>query len=262
MTPRDQQLMNGGMVMTSATQPFIATAQGGQINSQGGMHIPVSTVTHTEGPAVPKKVYKMRSQFEGHTEHKTFGQQNVPPVVTAPEHNQIVNSESSERKESAVRMVPAPAPPPPPQYQDKDVMSPRMQPAPPPPPPPPPVMQIKEDSFDREKGMFTFTDKAGRARTVRIGKVVWPPPSFEEEKRTREVGRLEIDENVKQNLHERFSPKKQWKKPEAPKEEQKVNQKLLITDMNFFNMIQSISIRTKISLFSSLIILYVEGFGA
>ncbi|XP_078318920.1 unconventional myosin-XV-like isoform X3 [Crassostrea virginica] len=225
MTPRDQQLMNGGMVMTSATQPFIATAQGGQINSQGGMHIPVSTVTHTEGPAVPKKVYKMRSQFEGHTEHKTFGQQNVPPVVTAPEHNQIVNSESSERKESAVRMVPAPAPPPPPQYQDKDVMSPRMQPAPPPPPPPPPVMQIKEDSFDREKGMFTFTDKAGRARTVRIGKVVWPPPSFEEEKRTREVGRLEIDENVKQNLHERFSPKKQWKKPEAPKEEQKVSER-------------------------------------
>lgn len=69
--------------------------------------------------------------------------------------------------------------------------------------------------------MFTFTDKQGRARTVRIGKVVWPPPSMEQEKRAREVGRLEIDENVKQNLHDRFSPKKQWKKPEAPKEEQK-----------------------------------------
>lgn len=224
VTPRDQHQMNGGMLMTSSTQPFIASAQGGQINSQVGMgiQIPVSSVTTAEvgSSGAPKKVYKMKSQFEGHTEHKTFGQQNVAPVVnTASIQDQF--AESSERKESTVRMVSAPAPPPPPKYQDKEMMSPRMQPAPPPPPPPPPAMQITEDSFDREKGMFTFTDKQGRARTVRIGKVVWPPPSMEQEKRAREVGRLEIDENVKQNLHDRFSPKKQWKKPEAPKEEQK-----------------------------------------
>ncbi|XP_062594386.1 unconventional myosin-XV-like isoform X8 [Saccostrea cucullata] len=224
VTPRDQQQINGGMVMTSATQPFVVNAQGGQINSQGGMHIPVSAISTAEvsSTGVPKKVYKMRSQFEGHTEHKTFGQPSVAPIVsTAPTQGLTINTESSERKESNVRMVPAPAPPPPPQYQDNELTSPRMQSAPPPPPPPPPVLQTTEDSFDREKGMFTFTDKKGRARTVRIGKVVWPPPSHEEEKRAREVGRLEIDENVKQNLHERFSPKKQWKKPEAPNEEQK-----------------------------------------
>ncbi|XP_056017857.1 unconventional myosin-XV-like isoform X8 [Ostrea edulis] len=220
--PREQQQqINGGVGMASAAQPVVINAQGGQINSQPGMPIPISSVTtEVNSTGAPKKVYKMRSQFEGHTEHKTF----APETSTVPTQQALtVNTENSERKESNVRMVPAPAPPPPPQYQDKELMTPRMQsvPPPPPPPPPPPVMQTMEDTFDREKGMFTFTDKQGRARTVRIGKVVWPPPSFEEEKRTREVGRLEIDENVKQNLHERFSPKKQWKKPESPKEELK-----------------------------------------
>ena len=44
------------------------------------------------------------------------------------------------------------------------------EPPPPPPPPPPPV------EIDRERGTFTIRDKSGRARTIRIGKVVWPPP--------------------------------------------------------------------------------------
>ena len=102
---------------------------------------------------------------------------------------------------------------PPPLFADL----PRMAPAPPAPPPPPPpeIPQL----FDKDKGTFTFRDKKGRARTVRIGRVVWPPPQDTELKLKRDVGRLEIDEKVQRELHERIKP---MAKPEPPKVEKKV----------------------------------------
>lgn len=51
----------------------------------------------------------------------------------------------------------------------------------PPPPPPPPV------EIDRERGKFTIRDKSGKMKTVRIGKVVWPPPVEKEEKSNIQV---------------------------------------------------------------------------
>jgi hypothetical protein len=80
----------------------------------------------------------------------------------------------------------------------------------------------KEDTFDRRKGTFSFTDKTGRARTVRIGRVIWPPPSDGEQKETREVGRLEIDEKVERSLNDKMGGKKPWKKPEPEPEPQEV----------------------------------------
>lgn len=101
---------------------------------------------------------------------------------------------------------------PPPLFAD----TPRMAPAPPAPPPPPPP-QIPH-TFDSDKGTFTFRDRKGRARTVRIGRVVWPPPQEQETKQKRDVGRLEIDEKVQKELHERIRPPK----VEPPKVEKKV----------------------------------------
>lgn len=109
-------------------------------------------------------------------------------------------------------------PPPPVQFADQ---TPRMAPAPPPPPPPPPM--IKPDTFDHDKGTFTFRDRKGRARTVRIGRVVWPPPQDREEREIRDVGRLEIDEHVQRELDERMRPTTIMKKPDSPVVERKVS---------------------------------------
>ena len=182
----------------------------------GGINI--TQVENTSGQ--PKKVYKIKSQFEGRTEHKSFGQQN-----NVPSHDTgLTESQHSESHHDRMPLAPAP-PPPPMQFQDQDLISPRMQiKAPPPPPPPPPANVYKEDTFDRQKGTFSFTDKTGRARTVRIGRVIWPPPSDSGQKETREVGRLEIDEKVERSLNDKMGGKKQWKKPEPePQEVRKVS---------------------------------------
>lgn len=203
-----QNIVSPGSSMSSVgVSPFTRPQMNG-----GPPPVSVSgmTVSNVEnGSGQPKKVYKIKSQFEGRTEHKSFGQQNHVP------EEQKVHIDT-QLNESHSRMPISHAPPPPMQFQDQDLISPRMQvKAPPPPPPPPPPANIfTEDTFDRVKGTFSFTDKSGRARTVRIGRVVWPPIPDREEKQKREVGRLEIDEKVERSLNDRMGGKKQWKKPE------------------------------------------------
>ncbi len=58
-------------------------------------------------------------------------------------------------------------------------------------PPPPPLPNI--DIRDSQEP-FTIRGKDGRARPVRVGKIQWPPPQQEEEKRSISVGKLQIDE--------------------------------------------------------------------
>ncbi|XP_076459661.1 unconventional myosin-XV-like isoform X2 [Babylonia areolata] len=92
-------------------------------------------------------------------------------------------------------------------------------PLPPPPvPPPPPPMSTTPSGLeiDKEKGTFTIRDKEGRARTVRIGKVVWPPPTEGVHKKEVHVGKLEIDEKVAQGIENRIIGKKKWQKPPPP----------------------------------------------
>lgn len=194
-----------------------------QVNGIPNSGVPIGgiNITQAENPSgQPKKIYKIKSQFEGRTEHKSFGQQN-----NVPSHDTVL-TESQHSESHHDRMPLTPAPPPPMQFQDQDLISPRMQiKAPPPPPPPLPANVYKEDTFDREKGTFSFTDKTGRARTVRIGRVIWPPPSDNEQERQkekREVGRLEIDEKVERSLNDKMGGKKQWKKPEPEPEPQEV----------------------------------------
>jgi hypothetical protein len=92
----------------------------------GGINI--TQVENTSGQ--PKKIYKIKSQFEGRTEHKSFGQQN-----NVPSHDTgLTESQHSESHHDRMPLAPAP-PPPPMQFQDQDLISPRMQIKAPPPPP-------------------------------------------------------------------------------------------------------------------------------
>ena len=205
----------------------ISTLATGQQN--GPVTLPIMsavTTDQTTAGGAPKKVYKIKTAFEGRTEQKTFGQNNNVPPPTNSHIPLSITTDTEQRKESNVRMVPAPVAPPPMQFNDTAMESPRMvtaAPPPPPPPPPPPLIPTVSDG----SGTFTFRDKKGRARTVRIGKVVWPPPANDEQKEQREVGRLEIDENVKQNIDNRLTGKKQWKKPEVT-EEKKVRKLMFL----------------------------------
>ncbi|XP_060553902.1 unconventional myosin-XV-like isoform X5 [Ruditapes philippinarum] len=143
-----------------------------------------------------KRVFKFKHHYEKETVNANQGE--------AVAHRQV-----------------SPPPPPPIQFADQ---TPRMAPAPPAPPPPPPPPVIDADSFDHDKGTFTFRDRKGRARTVRIGRVIWPPPQDKEEKKVRDVGRLEIDEKVQRELDERMRPTNAINKPESPKPAKKVNE--------------------------------------
>ncbi|XP_076448222.1 unconventional myosin-XV-like isoform X2 [Babylonia areolata] len=89
---------------------------------------------------------------------------------------------------------------------------------PPPPPPPPPPMSTTPSGLeiDKEKGTFTIRDKRGVARTVRVGKVVWPPPTEESNKREVNVGKLEINENLAKGIEDRIVGTKKWQKPAPP----------------------------------------------
>lgn len=90
-------------------------------------------------------------------------------------------------------------------------------PLPPPPPPPPPANSAPMGlEIDKERGTFTIRDKSGKARTVRIGKVVWPPQAEEFHKQEVHVGKLEIDEKVAAGIESRIIGKKKWQKPQAP----------------------------------------------
>lgn len=171
-----------------------------------------------DGESKPKRVYKIKHHFEKNTETVNQNQSAVPPLIPAPELPQLA---SSLHTQSHTRQVThEPAPPPPAQFTD----APRMAPAPPPPPPPPPPVKDLSDHnvFDKDKGTFTFRDRKGRARTVRIGRVVWPPPVAKEEKKARDVGKLEIDESVQQEIVDAIKPLNQIKKPDTPRQEIKV----------------------------------------
>ena len=170
------------------------------------------------GESKPKRVYKIKHHFEKNTETVNQNQSAVPPLIPAPELPQLASSLHTQSHVRQITHEPAP-PPPPAQFTDTH----RMAPAPPPPPPPPPVREISgHNVFDKDKGTFTFRDRKGRARTVRIGRVVWPPPVDKEEKRVRDVGKLEIDESVQQQIDETIKPLNQVKKPDTPRQEIKV----------------------------------------
>ncbi|XP_072168442.1 unconventional myosin-XV-like [Diadema setosum] len=62
-------------------------------------------------------------------------------------------------------------------------------PPPPPPPPPPPQLVSKGGKT------IPMDDVKDRARTVRIGKIVWPPRKAEEQKQEVEVGRLQLEQS-------------------------------------------------------------------
>ena len=195
----------------------------------GSGSMSISMENHVaEGESKPKRVYKIKHHFEKNTEtvNQSQNQSSVPPLIPAPELPQLANSLHTQ---SHVRQVThEPAPPPPVQYTD----TPRMAQAPPPPPPPPPVIETSgHNVFDKDKGTFTFRDRKGRARTVRIGRVVWPPPVEREEKQKRDVGKLEIDESVQQQIDETIKPLNQIKKLDTPRQEIKVGLCLII-DLN------------------------------
>ena len=188
------------------------------INAQP-MSMTMSMENNVDGENRPKRVYKIKHHFEKNTETVNQNQSAVPPLIPAPEMPQLA---SSLHTQSHVRQVTHEPAPPPTQFAD---LTPRMAPAPPapPPPPPPPVNRSDHNVFDKDKGTFTFRDRKGRARTVRIGRVVWPPPVDKEEKQQRDVGKLEIDESVQRELDERIRPMHVIKKPDTPRQEIKVN---------------------------------------
>lgn len=204
-TSQNQQTRLAAPLPVSTTAPVAASASSVVVN--GTRQVPINFQTSeeheetTEGGA--KRVFKFRQHFEKET----------------------VNSRAVNAGQAREERVVSP----PPLFAD----TPRMAPAPPAPPPPPPP-QIPE-VFDQDKGTFTFRDRKGRARTVRIGRVVWPPPQEKEAKQQRDVGRLEIDEKVQRELHERIRPAAPV--PEPPKVEKKavsVNALQLLHHNNMF----------------------------
>ncbi|OWF46490.1 unconventional myosin-XV-like isoform X2 [Mizuhopecten yessoensis] len=201
MTPREQPV-NGSVASSFSTTQMLPVAG---INT-----------TQTNVGGVPKKVYKIRTQFEGRTETNEFKPaEHIPPLITANHDKSLqITEQNSESESHKVRQMTLPTlhPPPPPAFQDQSLVSPRM-PAMPPAPPPLPEIPLNGDSFNREDGTFTFTDKKGRARTVRIGRVVWPPPVEKESKSRPNVGRLEIDEGVASSIEEQVGARTQQKKP-------------------------------------------------
>ena len=164
------------------------------VSASRDLPITVQTTQQELDSSGAKRVFKFKHHYEKETVNANQGDVSHRQVTTPP--------------------------PPPVQFADQ---TPRMAPAPPAPPPPPPPQVINADSFDHDKGTFTFRDRKGRARTVRIGRVVWPPPQDKEEKKVRDVGRLEIDEKVQKELDERMRPTMAIKKPESPKPERKVS---------------------------------------
>ena len=187
-------------------------------------HVPMTMTVenNVNGESRPKRVYKIKHHFEKNTETVNQNQNQsavtVPPLIPAPEMPQLANAVHTQSHVRQVTHEPAP----PPQFAD---LTPRMAPAPPapPPPPPPPIVPSDDSLYDRDKGTFTFRDRKGRARTVRIGRVVWPPPVDKEEKTQRDVGKLEIDESVQRELDERIRPMHVIKKPDTPRQEVKVH---------------------------------------
>ncbi len=134
-------------------------------------------------------------------------------------------------------------------------------------PPPPPLPKIDFRDSDEP---FTIRGKDGRARPVRVGKIQWPPPQQEEERKTISVGKLQIDEKkaaaaqaqpmkTKADVHRRTmeiirsqsqdvteeAPKPKPKKWEPPKKT--VHTPVNVSDYNIYYFVRS----TKISVIQS-----------
>ncbi|XP_059156810.1 unconventional myosin-XV-like isoform X1 [Physella acuta] len=202
----------------------------GLVNGTGDVPYMVNGTAHGSEQDSPRKVQSIKSTFE---QQKQMEQKSPPPTAPKlPKHRmqfeipshgssssaltRTITITSTSTTDVPVRTVPPPQPPPPPVVTYADPPSLHTQPAVPPAPPPPPPPPIE---IDRDRGTFTIRDKSGRARTVRVGKVVWPPPVEKEEKYNIQVGKLEIDEKVASGIEDRISGKKKWQKPEAPKQE-------------------------------------------
>ncbi|XP_064594768.1 unconventional myosin-XV-like isoform X2 [Liolophura sinensis] len=159
-----------------------------------------------------------------------------PPPPTQPKSPEVKRKPlrvkippADESTGERTRMVHAEPPPPPPNvltHHEAHVKSPRMPvetPAPPPPPPPPPPGQLVHEEEGNDSASDHDDDPSeetkGRARTVRVGKVRWPPPVEKQEKPRPVVGRLEIDEQIAQSIHDRMSKRKKWKKPPPDEED-------------------------------------------
>ncbi|XP_041362375.1 unconventional myosin-XV-like isoform X3 [Gigantopelta aegis] len=169
----------------------------------------VNTVNHVP---VLQKVTEESSQSSAFQ----IGSQDQGGVVTTIKFP-ARSDERSDRpaRTSASPPPPPPQPPPPPeQFADSPRLHSQLK-SPPVPPPPPPVSMVSRE----EPGSFTIRDREGRARTIRVGRVVWPPPVHQEERKDIEVGKLEIDEQVARNLNNRMMGKK-WSRPELPKEQE------------------------------------------
>ncbi|KAI8796897.1 unconventional myosin-XV isoform X2 [Biomphalaria glabrata] len=172
----------------------------------------------------PRKVQFIKSNFE----HRQQPEVKSPPPV-APKLNRtpsqatatgavtrtitITSTSTADVPVMQTSQAP-PLPPPVLPYNPPPLHGQFTVPPAPPPPPPPPV------EIDRERGKFTIRDKSGKMKTVRIGKVVWPPPVEKEEKSNIQVGKLEIDEHVASNIEDRISGKKKWQKPTSPTDPQ------------------------------------------
>ncbi|XP_070579495.1 unconventional myosin-XV-like isoform X12 [Ptychodera flava] len=81
-----------------------------------------------------------------------------------------------------------PPPPPPPDTSSKG-----LAPPPPPPPVPPPQKSVIAPTVIKLKVRDGEKNFASRAKTVRVGKVVWPPKPKEVEKHVTEVHRLQVE---------------------------------------------------------------------
>lgn len=154
-------------------------------------------------------------------------QTKSPEVKRKPLRVKIPPADESTGERT--RMVHAEPPPPPPNvptHHEAHVKSPRMPmetPVAPPPPPPPPPSQLVEDEDGNDSASDHNDEPSeevkGRAKTVRVGKVRWPPPVEKQEKPRPVVGRLEIDEQIAQSIHDRMSKRRKWKKPPADEED-------------------------------------------
>ncbi|ESO87136.1 hypothetical protein LOTGIDRAFT_229291 [Lottia gigantea] len=170
----------------------------------------------TSSNATNNSVATAAASFNGASSSSSFEQHQQQPVTKV-----TVRTEERTRVQSNNVAHP---PPPPPVVPISNVTTTEMvhklhnQAAvpPPPPPPPPPEQSNFEPMIDKERGTFTFKDTDGRARTIRIGRVVWPPPVDQIEHAMRNVGKLDIDEQVAKDL-EKMSGKGKWKRPEEPK---------------------------------------------
>ncbi|KAK6169157.1 hypothetical protein SNE40_020262 [Patella caerulea] len=201
-------------------------------------------------PTAPKKVSFIKNNFESSSSSQ--GLMNQPSYVFKSQQSNLSNGVSNQVTTNAANFgaastsamtyeqqpvtkvtvreersqtqtnIPHEPPPPPPPSSAFTVQKLHSQPAIPPPPPPPPPAPTNnfEPEIDRETGTFTFKDTAGRARTIRIGRVVWPPPVAHDEHKLRDVGKLDIDEQVARDL-EKMSGKSKWKPPAKPADEPK-----------------------------------------